>query len=359
MANRTLWMLTAALALAGCAGQESSATGAASDAAFDNEPKLETPQDQLDAALHCLPFTHPDKPPVLLVHGTFTAGREQYEWNYIPLLSARGFDVCAVTYPDRGFGDQQISAEYVVNALRRIHAQTGRRIGLIGHSQGVAVPRWALKWWPSARNAVADFVMVAGPNQGTVISDPTALLNTLLGTLGLPALPINGAAVPLLPEAFRQFPPQSQFVQATNRGDPSPGDIDYTAIYTLTDELVQPSLPLPVPAASLEYGVANPRIRNILLQDICPLQVVDHVTIGTTDAAAFALALDAITQPGPADPQRAGGSAICNPLPIIADPALASSGVQALLSILQSDIAAGAPALHLSTEEPPLKDYAR
>lgn len=360
MSKRFGYVVLAALALSGCTVGETAGTGAANDPAFASEPKLETPQEQLDAGLHCLPFTHPDKPPVLLVHGTFTAGREQYEWNYLPLLAARGFDVCAVTYPDRGFGDQQISAEYVVNALRRIQAQTGRKIGLIGHSQGVSVPRWALKWWPSARNAVADFVMLAGPNQGTVIADPTALVNTLLGTLGLPGLPINGSAtVPLLPAAFRQFPPQSQFVQATNRGDQSPGDIDYTAIYTLTDELVQPSLPLPVPAASLEYGVENPRIRNILLQDICPLQIVDHVTIGTVDAVAFALAIDAISQPGPADPARAGGAAICNPLPIIADPVLASAGVQALLNILQSEVSNGVPALHLVTAEPPLKDYAK
>lgn len=352
---RMRWALVAALLLNACGAGDGSDVGSAD---FDSEPPLETPVEKLDAALHCLPFAHPDRPPVLLVHGTFTAGREQYEWNYIPLLAARGFDVCAVTYPDRGFGDQQVSAEYVVHALRRIHTQTGRKVGLIGHSQGVAVPRWALKWWPSARNAVADFVMIAGPNYGTVVSDPAALLNTVLSTLGLPTLPLGGVATPpLLPAAFRQFPPDSRFVQASNRGDASPGDVDYTAIYTLTDELVQPVVP--VPTAALEYGVDNPRIRNVLIQDLCPLQIVDHVTIGTTDAVAFALALDAITQPGPADPQRAGGSAICNPLPIIADPALASSGVQALLSILQSDIAAGAPALHLSTAEPPLKDYAR
>lgn len=322
------------------------------------EPALETPVAQLDAALHCLPFTHPDQPAVLLVHGTFTAGREQYEWNYLPLLAARGFDVCAVTYPDRGLVDQQLSAEYVVHALRRLRAETGRKVAVIGHSQGVAVPRWALKWWPSARNAVDDFVMIAGPNGGTVVSDPAALLNSLLGGLGLPTLPVNGSAsAPLLPEAFRQFPPQSQFIQATNRGDASPGDVDYTAIYTLTDELVQPVTP--VPTAALEFGVANPRIRNLLIQDLCPQQLVDHVTIGTTDAVAFALALDAIGNPGPADPVRAGGAALCSNVPIVADPALASSVVQVMLNILQSDAEAGPPDLHLSTAEPPLKAYAQ
>ena len=351
-------LLAAALTLAGCAAEVNDGAAGSDPQDIAREPALETPVAQLDAALHCLPFTHPDQPAVLLVHGTFTAGREQYEWNYLPLLAARGFDVCAVTYPDRGLVDQQLSAEYVVHALRRMRAETGHQVAVIGHSQGVAVPRWAIKWWPSARNAVSDFVMIAGPNNGTVVSDPTALLNSLLGGLGLPTLPVNGSAsAPLLPEAFRQFPPQSQFVQATNRGDASPGEVDYTAIYTLTDELVQPVTP--VPAAALEFGVANPRIRNVLIQDLCPQQLVDHVTIGTTDAVAFALALDAIRNPGPADPARAGGAALCSNVPIVADPALASTAVQTMLAILQSDAEAGPPDLHLSTAEPALKAYAQ
>lgn len=351
-------LLAAMLALTGCAAEVSDGGAGGDPQAIAREPALETPVATLDAALHCLPFAHPDKPAVLLVHGTFTAGREQYEWNYLPLLAARGYDVCAVTYPDRGLVDQQVSAEYVVHALRRLRAETGRKLAVIGHSQGVAVPRWALKWWPSARAAVEDFVMIAGPNGGTVVADPVALVNTVLGGLGLPTLPVNGSAsAPLLPEAFRQFPPQSQFIQATNRGDASPGEVDYTAIYTLTDELVQPVTP--VPAAALEFGIANPRIRNLLIQDLCPQQLVDHVSIGTTDAVAFALALDAIANPGPADPARAGGAALCRNVPIIADPALASSAVQVMLNILQSDAEAGPPDLHLSTAEPPLKAYAR
>ncbi len=321
------------------------ATGAASE--FADEPALQTDQATLDAAMHCTDFTHPDKPAVLLVHGTFTAGQEQYEWNYIPLLSARGFDVCAVTYPDRGLGDQQVSAEYVVNALRRMHARTGRKVAMIGHSQGATMPRWAIKWWPSARNALDDFIMEAGPNHGTAVAAPA----TLEQELGLGALPVG-----ILPAGFYQFAPASMFVNALNADDETPGDVDYTNIYTLTDELVQPAIP--VPTAALDYGKNNPHVTNQLIQDLCPLQITDHVTIGTTDAVAFALALDAITHPGPADPQRAGGSALCTNIPIILDPAVAGAGVNALVTILQSDIAAGAPDLHLTNAEPPLKPYA-
>jgi pimeloyl-ACP methyl ester carboxylesterase len=336
------------LLLAACSTSSSpdGVTGTGAKDEFSNEPALETPQATLDAAMHCTDFTHPDKPAVLLVHGTFTAGQEQYEWNYIPLLSARGFDVCAVTYPDRGLGDQQISAEYVVNALRRMHAKTGRKVAMIGHSQGATMPRWAIKWWPSARDAVDDFILQAGPNHGTAVAAPA----TLEQQLGLGALPVG-----ILPAGFYQFAPASMFVTAMNAGDETPGDIDYTNIYTLTDELVEPAVP--VPTAALDFGKNNPHVTNQLIQDLCPLQITDHVTIGTTDAVAFALTLDAITHPGPADPQRAGGSALCTNIPIIIDPAIASAGVQALLTILQSDVAAGVPNPHLTNAEPPLKSY--
>ncbi len=335
MSSRLLpWSLVAALLLAACGGDD--------DLGLAAEPPLETATAKLDAALQCTEFSHPDKPPVLLVHGTFTVGFEQYEWTYKPLLVERGYDVCIVNYPDRGLGDMQISAEYVVHALRRIHAESGRKAAVIGHSQGVAVPRWAIKWWPSARNAVDDFVMIAGPNQGT------ALVN-------LPTLPVL-AGLSGLPAVFYQFAPESAFMEASNRGDHTPGDIDYTALYTQFDELVRP-----VANASIELGAGNPRVSNVLLQDLCPGRIADHVTIGLIDRAAFELALDAIAHPGPADIERAGGTALCGLLPLV--PTLAIAPLPQLLNgfikVLMQEPGNGLPALHLLPAEPPLKPYAQ
>lgn len=317
---------------------------------FSGEPALETPIEKLDAALVCTPFANPDKPPVLLVHGTFTAGYEQWEWTYLPLLVERGFDVCFVTYPDRGFNDMQISAEYVVHALRRIRAESGRKVTMIGHSQGALMPRWALKWWPSAREAVEDFVLLAGPNHGTVISDlnPVALLPLDL----LPSLPLLGS-----PPALLQFRPSSQFIAALNAGDETPGEVDYTSLYTLFDELVQPALP--VPTAALDFGQSNPRVTNLLLQDLCPGRLVDHLTIGLTDRLTFDLVVDAISNPGPADVTRAGGAALCGLLPILPDQIVSPAAASALASILQQSAAAGLPNLQFVTEEPALKPYAQ
>ena len=299
------------------------------------DPPYSLDIDTLDAALDCDPFTNQDTEPVLLVHGTGTTGHEQWDWNYGILLRETGHDVCIVTYPDRGYGDQQISAEYIARAVQRIHAESGRRVDLIGHSQGASMPRWAIKWWPSVRDALDDVVLLAGPLHGTSI-------------VGGGGSPPTG-----MPPAFFQFGPNSNFIQTINEGDETPGDIDYTTVYTRYDELVQPVEP---PTAALDLGLENPRVTNILLQDVCPLNVADHLTIGTVDRLTQVLVLDAIDNDGPTDLQRIG----VDPQRCALDPLyVAPETLPNLLAQLRSSAEAGFPDFETVNEEPPLRDYAR
>lgn len=339
-------------ACGGGGGGSDGGGGGSSQAIVPPDPPMQTTQVQQAEALHCTPFEHPDKPPVLLVHGTAVTGTEQFTFFYAPQLVAKGFDVCIVTYPDRGLGDMQVSAEFVVNALNTIYAQTGRKVAMIGHSQGALMPRWAIKFFPSARQALAEFVLIAGPNHGTSIAFGAALLESVFGLLGLDHLPIGP-----LPGVFYQFAPGSDFVTALNAGDETPGDIDYTNLYTVFDELVRPVKP--VPTAALDFGQDNPQVTNILLQDVCPGHLSEHITIGTADPLAFALALDAISNPGPADFQRAGASSLCSLLPIDLAELLRPPLVAGLLQIVASDLGTGLPDLHLAASEPPLMPYAR
>lgn len=328
-------------------GASGVATGSGTPS-FANEPVLQSSQTALDESLNCTPFEHPDKPPVLLVHGTSVTGPTQYTFFYAPQLIERGFDVCIVTYPDRGLGDMQTSAEYVVNALRIMHAQTGRKVALIGHSQGALMPRWAVRFFPSAREAIGDYVSIAGPNHGTVVSLSGTIGETLLSTLGLTQLPVGTQ-----PEVIYQFPPGSNFVAAVNSVDETPGDIEYTSLYTQYDQLVRP-----VETADLDPGLDNPKVSNILLQDVCPAHLSEHFSIGTSDTLAFALALDAISNPGPADIERAGGpSELCGLLPF--DPAefVRPEAAEQLLTVVVDTVETGITDLHLANEEPPLRDY--
>lgn len=250
-------------------------TGPASAGPAAGDPPYSVPTADLAAALDCpATFAHPEHEPVLLVHGTFTAGHEQFAWNYELLLADRGIDACVVTYPDRGLGDMQVSAEYVAYALQEIHRRTGQQVDMVGHSQGATMPRWALKFWPSARAAVDDFVMLAGPNHGTTLADGA-----------------DTSPTPLYP-ALYQFDPGSQFVTTLNAGDETPGEIDYSSIYSrLYDELVQPDGP--VPTAGLDWGHEDARTKNLAVQDVCPGRLVDHITIGTVDRLTQELVLDA------------------------------------------------------------------
>jgi hypothetical protein len=54
-------------------------------------------------------------------------------------------------------------------------------------------------------------------------------------------------------------------------------------------------------------------ITNVAIQQICPLDVSDHLAIDTYDPVAYAIAIDALTHLGPADPSRIG-SGVCGQL---------------------------------------------
>jgi len=85
-----------------------------------------------------------------------------------PALEQAGYDVCVVDLPDYSLGDIQISAEYVVYAIDQMYAADGgRKIGVVGHSQGNMEIRWALKWWTDLQNKVDDAVMLGNPGHGT------------------------------------------------------------------------------------------------------------------------------------------------------------------------------------------------
>ncbi|CAN5764039.1 alpha/beta fold hydrolase [soil metagenome] len=203
------------------------------------DPPLTGPADQLEASLTCpAVFSHPEREPVLLVHGTFTNDDENWGWNYGLVLPREGFDVCTVRLPNRSLDDIQIASEYAVHAIEVIHAATGRKVDVIGHSQGGIEPRWAVRWWSSARAAVDDLVMLAAPNHGT-------------GAGG------DGRSACF--DACHQMRAGSAFLAALNT-DETPGDIAYTSVYSsFYDELV-------TPAESSALVDDGPRVTNVEIQ---------------------------------------------------------------------------------------------
>jgi hypothetical protein len=290
---------------------------------------------RLAAALSCPSvFTHLEShEPVLLVHGTAVTPEEHWGFNYVPYLREAGFDECTVRLPDRALGDIQVTSEYVVYALRFMARRTGalaepahaRKIDVVGHSQGALQPRWALKFWPSLRDIVDDYVGMSGPNHGDVYANA--------GCSG-------GSCIP----AWWQYSIGSRFLAALNRGDETPGEVSYTTVWSQNDNLVQPYTSPPLKDAS-----------NVMIQDLCPGRPVEH--LGTvSDAVAFAVVMDALTHHGPAKPSRFFRPELCAEtyMPGV-DPVSASSG-----AALAYWNAVTAIQFHGKTDhEPPLKWYAR
>jgi hypothetical protein len=287
-------------------------------------PALEVPAAQLDQALSCPNGVgQPNREPVLLVHGTGTDSADTWDWNHIPVLSGLGYDVCFVELPDRALGDAQVSTEYVVHAVRAIRAGSGREVDVIGHSQGTLEPRWAMKWWPDVAEAVDDYVSLAGVGHGVASAE---------------SLCATGSCFP----AAWQMGRGSRFLTALNRGDETPGRGDHTVIYSQSDELVQPFQTSALQGAS-----------NVLIQDVCPGRVVQHGQI-VGDPVAFRVTLDALSNPGPGDPARAGAAEACTELNIPGGGDPVSGNFR-----LYSNAAAAIGEYPVVTEEPALKPYAR
>ena len=298
-------------------------------------PPLSVPQDKLNASLDCpSSLAGATRAPVLLVPGTGSNPEHNFSWNWEPALDALGIRWCAVTLPDNALGDIQTAGEYVVNGIRTMYAQAGRKISIIGHSQGGMLPRWPLRFWPDTRAMVDDQIGLAPSNHGTTGAD---------------ALCSVGCAA-----ADWQQRDVADFIKALNSHQETFPGISYTEIYSHFDEIVTPNSD-DSGSSSLHGGGGE--ITNEAIQQICPADPSEHLAIGTQDRVAYDLAIDALDHPGPADPARAQASdpGICTPLALM--PGINPVTYPADLASAAADLAFNTATAPQISAEPPLACY--
>jgi pimeloyl-ACP methyl ester carboxylesterase len=238
-------------------------------------PPLNVSAAKLAGALTCTPgVDHASRAPVLLVPGSGSTPAQEFSWNYEPALTQAGIPWCAVTLPESANGDIQVAGEYMVYAIRTMHARAGRRISIIGHSQGGMVGRWALRLWPDTRTMVDDLIGIAPSNNGS------ALPHVTCG---------NGCS----PADWQQSS-GSNFLRALNSDQDTFPRISYSVILSRYDEEA-------IPAGTLSGG--GGQITNVYVQDVCPADHTEHLGLGTYDPVAYALAIDALSHSGPANPK--------------------------------------------------------
>ncbi|MDX3352989.1 alpha/beta fold hydrolase [Streptomyces sp. ME01-24h] len=214
--------------------------------------------------------------PVVLVHGTF--GNSVDNWlGLAPYLVKRGYCVFSLDYGQlpgvpllHGLGAIAASSQQLADYVDRVLAATGAgKADIVGHSQGGMMPRYYLKFLAGAPKVNA-LVGIAPSNHGT---DLGGLLKLL------PYFPGAAEAIEhLTPQGLTDQMAGSAFLARLNAdGDTLPG-VHYTVIATRYDEVVTPYT---------SQFLSGPGVRNVVLQDLCPLDLSEHVLVGLTDRIVF------------------------------------------------------------------------
>lgn len=338
--RRVTSALIALLVLAGLATCLPSANAATSPSPYApltrSGPALTVPAATRAAAMTCHGDPKSPLAPVYLNPATSVTPEENYAWNWMKVFTAEGRYWCTMEMPHHTFGDIQVAAEYIVHAVRTMHARTGRKVTILGHSQGGMSGRWALRFWPDVRTKVAEVIAMAPSNHGT-----TALLGCIPGVT---------TCVP----AVWQQKAGSRFMKALNSGAETFAGIDYTNVYTRLDEVVTPP-----PSSGLTTGAG--RISNVEVHSICPGDPYEHVLMGTVSPAVYGVVMDALDHDGPAVASRVD-KALCkqlympgvDPLDLRANAAPLLALPNLLSTMLPLVTFSGAPLLK---QEPPLKCY--
>lgn len=202
--------------------------------------------------------------PVVLVHGT--GANMALSWRALsPELKQRGYCVFALNYGRNATGPVARSARELATFVDRVLAATGAaRVDIVGHSQGGMMPRQYVRFEGGAAK-VGTLVGLAPSNHGSGGDDAQAPSK-------LPAWAqswLRRLTSGLCPACADQSA-GSPFLTRLNEGAETVPGVSYVVIQTRYDQIVTPW------TSALLTG---PEATNIVLQDGCEQDRVDHAAI--------------------------------------------------------------------------------
>ncbi|KAF7596157.1 hypothetical protein BBP40_003056 [Aspergillus hancockii] len=235
--------------------------------------------------------------PVLLVPGTAVPAGTAFYFNFGKLRTALPeSDIFWVNIPRASLGDIQLNAEYVAYAVNYISALSSSKITVISWSQGALNIQWALKYWPSTRDIVEDFVAISPDFHGTIV---TWLVCPILSML-------------LCTPSIWQQGWDAEFIKVLRDGEGDSAYVPTTTVYSSFDRIVAPMSGENASALLLDsrgVGVSNNN-----LQTICANKAAggaySHEGV-LYNPIAWALTVDAINHDGPGKPSRIDIEKIC------------------------------------------------
>ncbi|MFD9884035.1 esterase/lipase family protein [Streptomyces alboflavus] len=265
--RRALRALTAALIVAGAATLTPTATAA------ESAPSRTAAVSSGWNDYGCKPSAaHPR--PVVLAHGTF--GNSVDNWLALaPYLVKRGYCVFSLDYGQlpgvpffHGLGPIDKSAGQLDTYVDKVLKATGaKEVDIVGHSQGGMMPRHYLKFLGGAEKVNA-LIGLAPDNHGTTLLGLTKLLPFFPG-----AEDLLSAATPALADQIAG----SKFLTKLNAGGDTVPGVRYTVIATKYDEVVTPYR---------SQFLNGPDVRNVVVQDLCAVDLSEHVAVGILDRVA-------------------------------------------------------------------------
>ncbi|WP_372405927.1 esterase/lipase family protein [Streptomyces luteireticuli] len=217
---------------------------------------------------------HPN--PVVLLHGTWENRWDNW-FVLAPTLVKQGYCVYSLDYGQLpytpGIGGQGPivkSAGEVSTFVDKVLKSSGaKKVDLVGHSQGGGpLPRYYLNFMNGAAK-VDKLVGIAPDNHGSTASGLATLGRMVPGVGKAMSIAVPGVEDQMVGSAFLK--------KLNSKPDTVPG-VKYTVISTKYDEIATPWQ---------TQRLSGPNVRNVLVQDLCKLDVSEHVAIGTIDKIAF------------------------------------------------------------------------
>ena len=214
----------------------------------------------------------PRRDPVVIVGG-FLTGQPIADFFYAGLadrLRADGYQAYIFGPVDFGMADIRASAASLDRFVDDIRATTGaQKVDLIGHSQGGLTGRYYIKSLGGAAE-VDSMISLSSLHYGTAVANLGSflLLGNCIGIAGCEQMRIG-----------------SSFLNELNAGDDTIGDVVYTNIVTVWDELV-----IPYWNGFLQNDGNN---TNITIQSQCPFRFVGHAGVAS-DATVYSGVVDAL-----------------------------------------------------------------
>ncbi|WP_083870832.1 esterase/lipase family protein [Nocardia aobensis] len=202
--------------------------------------------------------------PIILAHGTDATAYT--DWGGIgPQLVAAGFCVFAPNYggkPDAtsyGTEDLWASSRQFGDFVDRVLTATGAgKVDLVGFSQGANITRYYIDKLGGAPH-VDQWIGLASPSYGAQMYGLVPLADAVPGLWNVYQQVTSLAAV--------QQAQGSPFVRELDAGGDTVPGVLYTTVGSRVDEIIQPAT---------NIALTGPGARNIVLQDLCPIDLTGH-----------------------------------------------------------------------------------